>query len=578
MPNKVEMVKKTAGRVIVRTGCIVCKARKVKCDERKPGCLRCEKAGRICEGYRNSAKPTQPAVESRALVPRADSSNSRARNLSSRSSLSFLHQPSTALFENENQRRYFDIFCTKTAKQLAGFLDSPVWDRLIPQACEREPSIRHMAIALGALDLKALKLRLIRPNHTGYARVREHHYFALGENQQAIKLLREASSKREIDLNIALIACIFCACFEAFHGSQDMVLTQVYSGIKLLQNASCVRGKEINDLVEDSPIGSPSRPLVEEELVSELRCLAYPGMNFQESISSDLTYSMRQLSVENMPRVFLNFKEALIYQESLFRRDWHFRRAIEQHDFEYDSSRVLNLKYTFEAFDSIIHPCSYIPPSTFEAHRSLMLEFRRWNDAFTPLWEDTKVTDGGSNFIMAATLKLQYLCRYIITENALSMSQTSYDAFLFTFIEINTLATALISHPKYSTKRSCLTLRSQYVMPVFVCALKCRHLPVRQQAMAILRSYPQIEGLWFSYIAVRVLSWVIKIEEEGTDSNGFIPENYRVRAVQALEYDGKSRMTRVGCRLLRCKNELAWRETFINRSLYDSRTEDEGFA
>ena len=33
----------------VRSGCVVCKTRRVKCDEGKPNCLRCRKAGRKCE-------------------------------------------------------------------------------------------------------------------------------------------------------------------------------------------------------------------------------------------------------------------------------------------------------------------------------------------------------------------------------------------------------------------------------------------------------------------------------------------------------------------------------------------------
>ncbi|PIG88962.1 hypothetical protein AARAC_008440, partial [Aspergillus arachidicola] len=35
-------------------GCYTCRSRKVKCDETKPICLRCTKAKRRCEGYRDS--------------------------------------------------------------------------------------------------------------------------------------------------------------------------------------------------------------------------------------------------------------------------------------------------------------------------------------------------------------------------------------------------------------------------------------------------------------------------------------------------------------------------------------------
>ncbi|OCT49274.1 hypothetical protein CLCR_04821 [Cladophialophora carrionii] len=35
----------------VRSGCVTCKARHVKCDEGKPGCLRCERSKKPCGGY-----------------------------------------------------------------------------------------------------------------------------------------------------------------------------------------------------------------------------------------------------------------------------------------------------------------------------------------------------------------------------------------------------------------------------------------------------------------------------------------------------------------------------------------------
>ncbi|KAL3418617.1 hypothetical protein PVAG01_10333 [Phlyctema vagabunda] len=35
-------------------GCYLCRARRIKCDETKPACLRCQKSKRICPGYRDS--------------------------------------------------------------------------------------------------------------------------------------------------------------------------------------------------------------------------------------------------------------------------------------------------------------------------------------------------------------------------------------------------------------------------------------------------------------------------------------------------------------------------------------------
>lgn len=54
----------------VRTGCITCRKRRVKCDETRPFCNRCRNANFVCEGYKppRRASPdeiTQPVSNSR---------------------------------------------------------------------------------------------------------------------------------------------------------------------------------------------------------------------------------------------------------------------------------------------------------------------------------------------------------------------------------------------------------------------------------------------------------------------------------------------------------------------------------
>ncbi|KAF7907793.1 hypothetical protein EAE99_011918 [Botrytis elliptica] len=39
------------GHAKVKTGCNTCKARRVKCDETKPACIKCQRIGRVCDGY-----------------------------------------------------------------------------------------------------------------------------------------------------------------------------------------------------------------------------------------------------------------------------------------------------------------------------------------------------------------------------------------------------------------------------------------------------------------------------------------------------------------------------------------------
>src|SRR5450755_1287659 len=52
LPQASPEIKRTrAHKPKVRTGCVTCKIRRVKCDETKPSCLKCTRSGRKCDGY-----------------------------------------------------------------------------------------------------------------------------------------------------------------------------------------------------------------------------------------------------------------------------------------------------------------------------------------------------------------------------------------------------------------------------------------------------------------------------------------------------------------------------------------------
>lgn len=42
-----------------RTGCLTCRKRRIKCDERKPYCFNCERSRKVCLGYQDSSKKKQ---------------------------------------------------------------------------------------------------------------------------------------------------------------------------------------------------------------------------------------------------------------------------------------------------------------------------------------------------------------------------------------------------------------------------------------------------------------------------------------------------------------------------------------
>ncbi|KAH7330318.1 hypothetical protein BKA65DRAFT_404314 [Rhexocercosporidium sp. MPI-PUGE-AT-0058] len=216
------LVKKPrASKPKVKSGCVTCKARRVKCDETKPQCLRCQKFGRTCDGY--SPEP----VQSRGLLqlqPRIPSTS--------------LYGPSVSIHSTEDEHRYFQVFTERTAHELSGFYDPTFWTKLVLQESHSVPAIRHAVIALGALNKSLesapgpnLKVNVIQSID------KKHHEQAVLAHLRAIQSLNSyISSSGSPQLRNALIACLLFVCFETFQGSYAASVQQIYGGLKILRS------------------------------------------------------------------------------------------------------------------------------------------------------------------------------------------------------------------------------------------------------------------------------------------------------------------------------------------------------
>ncbi|KAL1891538.1 hypothetical protein Sste5346_007630 [Sporothrix stenoceras] len=58
-----------ASRPKVKTGCKVCKERRIKCDEKRPSCSQCERSKKVCTGYPPPPRSSRP-FEEIAIAPR----------------------------------------------------------------------------------------------------------------------------------------------------------------------------------------------------------------------------------------------------------------------------------------------------------------------------------------------------------------------------------------------------------------------------------------------------------------------------------------------------------------------------
>ncbi|KAI0423508.1 hypothetical protein F5Y09DRAFT_327207 [Xylaria sp. FL1042] len=171
----------------VRTGCITCKARKVKCDEARPACKRCLTGDRICEGYRapplgsfswSSLLQVRPST-----IPFSESSNTELRNI--------------------------DFFRSKVAPTLTSPLGKSFWTRAVCQMAIQEPAARYAVQAISSL----------------YERFDPFSYDSSTSDGETIamryynKAMRQVATSKHLEVDTTLLLSILFVCIEFLRGN-----------------------------------------------------------------------------------------------------------------------------------------------------------------------------------------------------------------------------------------------------------------------------------------------------------------------------------------------------------------------
>ncbi|KAI1134570.1 hypothetical protein F5Y05DRAFT_397527 [Hypoxylon sp. FL0543] len=182
----------------VRTGCLTCKVRKVKCDEGKPSCQRCVSTGRECDGY--AVPPSSSALSwhrPRHLFPNVD---------------------------DASERRALQFFCQAAGPSLSGPMDPYFWTHLVMQFSTFEPAVRHSVVAISSLyeqiQSNQKSVRLLADNSLAI-----HHYNSA---------IQELKSKKNEPL--VLLVCILFICVEFLLGDRKAAIQHCKHGVLLLES------------------------------------------------------------------------------------------------------------------------------------------------------------------------------------------------------------------------------------------------------------------------------------------------------------------------------------------------------
>ncbi|KAL2831445.1 hypothetical protein BDW59DRAFT_169709 [Aspergillus cavernicola] len=196
----------------VRTGCLTCKQRRIKCDEAKPDCGNCSRTGRHCE-YPVTLRAPEAASQEVVQAPRR--LPIRVYNLPFK------------VPGSQADRQLLHFYCVEAAGSLSSFSDPTLWTSLILQRSHHQPVIRHALVTLAALHRAYLQGgNSIQPAATeaSIQRIAKCH-------RQLRLYLRSPNATPDTPL----ICSILFYAFETLIGDANSAMQHLNNGLKLFK-------------------------------------------------------------------------------------------------------------------------------------------------------------------------------------------------------------------------------------------------------------------------------------------------------------------------------------------------------
>ena len=474
----------------VKSGCATCRIRRVKCDEQKPECHRCVSTGRKCDGY--------------SILPfsRRDFQQAASVSTSRQASPSYQHQAGGIIprlvtdpaFEDLLEKRYFQFFRQKTIASTNSTVDSRFWDRTILQACHSEPTIKYAVLALSSLH----QLSCLPP---GSETSLQHRRYAEKQHQKALEAARSliASAGAE-DIDRILSACVIFIIFEGVRGDYQAASTHMDSGRAIVaQNTQRYTKKDRRkDLAE-----------IEQTLARlDLSAICF------SDYSSPYKYTLTEF-YESCPSLtpgrFEDVGEAQASFINLCR--WLFLIGFGIENEELNGDMPTLAKYQVEKIK-----CSEL--------------IEEWHCHFEEVV--ARAVDKESPVI--PNLRCWYAVVQVTCKSERYGPETRYDRFTYLFEEI-------LRHAKQVSDKllqggeqaQTFSYDFGFLVPLYLCATRCRDPLLRRRAIALLRSHPRQEGVWGSTAAAAVAEQWVAVEEEGLGTvtcAADVPEHKRTKEIE----------------------------------------------
>ncbi|EXJ75401.1 uncharacterized protein A1O5_02097 [Cladophialophora psammophila CBS 110553] len=520
------------GKNKVRTGCFTCKRRRVKCDEARPSCNRCIKAGKPCEGYANDPGSGRANEPVRFVVYSP-------------------HNPIPLLSEHPDldwsERRALSYFQDRTALELAGAFQPDFWLATILPLARQETSVRHALIALSSMHEHFAGVDHFSP--TGGVDFALNHY---GKAMREVVKLKQSQLDRRFDY--ALVTCALFSALESIQGQYHEACNHAVSGIRILaeeQRSPSATTKQTGIPRETltrvfiamgrqiMEIGDPNFPTPRPELYRTKTAIPMPdqftshehALLHMEFLLADLVeYAYRAETLVNQGPLsddvalcLLTEFHAIKIQFGKWQAAFDAFSSVDANEYSREtpeSSSSTASSPSGEHFRQPRSPAFLI----LRAYQALMIAFlvrierndeAAFNDFGPQFWT---ALDAVEEFIQCTSTFVNPVDSWYSSTGRPSDPTTS------TSTSTSNLTPQSFSQPSHvgqsRTVRPTFSLALGIVPTLFLIASRTFDIALRDKALALLRMCNRREGLWDSRLAASLVDRVIELRDMARQMGG----------------------------------------------------------
>lgn len=423
--------------------------------------------------------------------------------------------PNALDFRNASAMLYFNEFVNIVqAPWIGAGTGSDLWSVTLPQVSRNNGTLRHAAMAIGALskwysqsgckNLSAATVPTLAASE-----IDAHYFRALGHYSECLKL-----QSQQVSVQDAVFLSVLLLCFESLRGNGRAALDHVNHGLALLVSLLATTDGDrclhtlapnpkplLSSVAEIFSILAPQARLVLRGRIGDSKPLPNFTRRLEEANQTleSFIVLLGQLprpsaDLQRIPASFTTLDEFQDYWAATYWkqtsigpvlieiiRDSDLTDSIDEQDIE-------NFFARFIADDRII-----------EFYEGTRTALRALDAAFLPLFNKIMLSDSRSpEYIKAIHLRLQYLGTYVLDNTPQYLHIDTLQAQTPLFREYLSLAEVALraARQEMSNPARQLSLQCNLASHLLLVSLFCRDPVARNQAVGLLRDYPGQDGLW----------------------------------------------------------------------------------